>query len=203
MRLGGVGGISLRTSNELVRPNALAQHTNLVSGDNRQSMILSLVELPKLVANLKCQRFLDVGCGDWNWMRNVDLPCEYIGIDIVPEIIAANRRGERAGISFDVVDSIVGPLPEADIALCREILFHLSFRDARATLANVRKAASWLIATTDTSIWFNSDIPTGDFRKINLQRHPYRFPKPQQIIIDDAVSKGRVLGLWKTADLPV
>jgi hypothetical protein len=129
------------------------------------------------------------------------LPCEYIGVDIVPELIAANRMFERPGVRFSVVDVIADPPPEADVAFCREILFHLSFRDAQAALANICKASSWLIATTDPSIWFNSDIPTGDFRQINLERRPYRFPRPRQVIIDDVLVPGRVLGIWKTAEL--
>jgi hypothetical protein len=118
-------------------------------------------------------------------------------------VIASNRQFERPGIRFEVSDSIAGPLPKADIALCREILFHLSLADAMATLGNVRCAVSWLIATTDTTTWFNSDIPTGEFRVVNLRRPPYRFPMPRRIIVDDAVREGRVLGLWSTADLPV
>lgn len=52
--------------------------------------------LPSLLAGLGCRTLLDVGCGDWNWMREVRLPCAYIGIDIVPEVIEADRRYERA-----------------------------------------------------------------------------------------------------------
>ncbi|MDP9052966.1 MAG: class I SAM-dependent methyltransferase [Acidobacteriota bacterium] len=160
-----------------------------------------VAELPALLSSLNCKRLLDIGCGDWNWMRNVNLPCEYLGIDIVPALIEANKKYERDGVSFAVIDSVQGVLPQADVALCREILFHLSFKDAATALANIQSASSWLVATTDTSIWFNSDIATGDYRKVNLERHPYNFPKPQRIIRDEAVSNGRVLGLWRTVDL--
>jgi hypothetical protein len=160
-------------------------------------------ELPLLLERLDCRVLLDIGCGDWNWMREVHLSCDYVGIDIVPEIIEANCRYERSGVSFKLIDGAVGPLPKADVALCREVLFHFSFRDGRAMLANVRKAARWLVATTDPTIWFNSDIITGDFRKVNLQRSPYRLPPPGEIVADGAVSQGRVLGVWATKDLPV
>src|SRR3546814_4057608 len=30
--------------------------------------------LPELVTRLGCNRLVDVGCGDWNWMRGLDLP---------------------------------------------------------------------------------------------------------------------------------
>jgi Methyltransferase domain len=158
--------------------------------------------LPALLARLGCETLLDVGCGDWNWMREVRLPCDYVGIDIVPEVIQANRRYERAGVEFEVGDAIEGPLPEADVVLCREVLFHLSFSDGMAALANIRAAGRWLLATSDAGIWFNSDIATGDYRRINLERAPYRLPRPRAVISDESVSRGRVLALWATADLP-
>lgn len=159
--------------------------------------------LPELLERLGCRRLLDVGCGDWNWMQHVELPCEYVGVDVVDEVIKANRHYERPGVTFAVVDAVIGPLPEADVVLCREVLFHLSFRDGLATLRNIRACAAWLIATTDTSIWFNSDIRSGDYRRLNLQRSPYRLPTPHGMISDDAVIPGRVLGLWPSAELPL
>jgi hypothetical protein len=158
--------------------------------------------LPALLGHLGCETLLDVGCGDWNWMREVRLPCDYVGIDIVPEVIEANRRYERAGVEFEVGDAIEGPLPKADVVLCREVLFHLSFRDGMAALGNMQAAGQWLLTTSDAAIWFNSDIETGDFRRINLERAPYRLPRPRAVISDDGVCKGRVLALWAAADLP-
>jgi hypothetical protein len=158
--------------------------------------------LPALLVRLGCETLLDVGCGDWNWMREVRLPCDYVGIDIVPEVIEANRRYERVGVAFEVGDAVEGPLPKADVVLCREVLFHLSFHDGMAALANIRAAGPWLLATSDAGIWFNSDIATGDFRRINLERAPYRLPQPRAVIRDEGVSRGRVLALWAAADLP-
>jgi len=159
-------------------------------------------ELPALLAGLGCRTLLDVGCGDWNWMQEVRLPCACIGIDIVPEVIEADRRHERADVAFATGDAIQGPLPAADVVLCREVLFHLSFRDGLAALANIRASAGWLLATSDTEIWFTTDIATGDYRRINLERAPYRLPRPRAVIPDDRVCRGRVLALWATADLP-
>jgi len=152
--------------------------------------------IPALLQRLACQSVIDVGCGDWNWMQTLDLPCEYLGIDIVPSVIEANRRFQRPGVRFEVADAIKGPLPECDLILCREMLFHLSFEDGLRALQNMKKAAKWLCLTTDTCIWFNSQIDTGDFRIINLQYAPYSLPKPIKLIPDGAVITGRNMGLW-------
>lgn len=158
--------------------------------------------LPLLLRKLDAKTLLDVGCGDWNWMRHVALPCQYIGIDIVSEVIESNRVYERDGVKFQVANAIIDPLPTADVALCREILFHLSFDDANSVLANIRRSARWLLATTDERIWFNSNIMSGDFRPLNLRQSPFSLPPPSFSISDDAVFRGRVLGLWPASDLP-
>jgi SAM-dependent methyltransferase len=157
--------------------------------------------LPDLLARLQCRTLLDVGCGDWNWMQSVTLPSRYVGIDVVPEVVEQNRRFERPGVEFLLLDAVREPLPTADVALCREVLFHLSFDDGLAMLRNITGSAEWLLATTDMAIWFNSDSPTGDFRRINLERRPFHLPPPRERILDDAINPGRVLGLWRTADL--
>jgi SAM-dependent methyltransferase len=159
-------------------------------------------ELPGLLAGLGCSRLVDVGCGDWHWMGRVELPCEYVGVDVVPAVIESNRRHERPGVRFELRDATRDPLPTSDVALCREVLFHLSFDDARAVLRNIGRTSRWLLATTDTAIWFNSDIRSGDFRRINLRRPPFSFPTPALTLRDDAVSRGRVLALWACEDLP-
>ena len=48
---------------------------------------------------------------------------------------------------------------------------------------------------------FNSDIQSGDFRLLNLERAPFRLPPPQRLISDDLVVAGRRLGVWRAADV--
>src|SRR6266403_2008763 len=50
-------------------------------------------ELPKLLKQLEIKTILDAGCGDFHWMGRAKLGIEqYIGIDIVPELIRKNQR---------------------------------------------------------------------------------------------------------------
>lgn len=158
-------------------------------------------QLIDILSTTACGRLLDVGCGDWTWMQNVALPCNYLGIDVVPEVIAANQAHEREGVAFQLLDAIRDPLPKADVALCREVLFHLSFEDGLKVLANIKRSAKWLIATTDDT-WFNSNIRTGDYRPLNLRQRPFVLPAPQQIIQDHAVFPGRTLGVWPCDQIP-
>jgi hypothetical protein len=162
-----------------------------------------LVErLNAVIHHVGARSLVDVGCGDWNWMKRGTLGVAYTGIDVVPELIKENQRYEGPGVQFAEVNAIVGPIPWADAALCREVLFHLSFADARAVVKNIKLASRYLIATTDLDIWFNSNIETGDFRRINLLRRPFGFPLPLGLVPDNGLIQARYLGVWETASLP-
>ncbi len=156
-------------------------------------------ELPRVLAEFGVLRLLDVGCGDFNWMKDVDLPCEYVGIDIVDSVIQENtRKYFGAGCSFLTLDAVEGPLPQADAVLCREVLFHLSFKDALALLQNVRACgARYLLVTSDPSVSFNADIPTGAWRDVNIGIRPYELGAPVHAISDgEGPNKNRILGVW-------
>lgn len=151
---------------------------------------------------LGCRFLVDVGCGDWNWMKRRAFCFDYTGVDIVPEVIAENQRYARENVRFVVCNAIKECPPRADFALCREVLFHLSFSDTNRLIANVKRSARYFCATTDLDIWFNSDIRTGDFRQINLLRAPFNFPDPVCLIPDRALLAGRYLGVWDAGALP-
>ena len=61
-------------------------------------------ELPALLEQLGVATLLDLPCGDYSWMRTLDLPVRhYIGADLLPELIApldGRVRGRRATDSW-------------------------------------------------------------------------------------------------------
>lgn len=159
--------------------------------------------LPGLIAAHKLASVLDLGCGDFTWMQTVELGADYCGVDIVPSVVAANQaRFARPDRRFLLADGVTDPLPDADLVLCREVLFHLSLGDGQTLIRNIlSKPRRYLLMTSDRGTAFNADIETGDFRLINLAKAPYRFPEPILTIPDDSVAPGRFLGLWDVRDL--
>jgi hypothetical protein len=156
-------------------------------------------QLPTLLNDLSCKTFVDVGCGDFTWMQEVELECDYVGVDIVPAVISENiaRHGSRRR-RFLAVDATCDALPEGDVVLCREMLFHLSLKDVRLVLENILSSPRrYLLLTTDEKTLFNSDIATGDFRILNLMRTPFNLPAPQLFIDDAAMAPGRRIGVWQ------
>ena len=160
-------------------------------------------ELPRLLHDAGAKTLLDAACGDFNWMRHCDLgSVQYIGVDIVPELIAQNReKFECQRRRFAILDITSTQVPEADIILCRDCFVHLSFKDIHSALDNFKKSkASFLLATTHTSVSMNEDIPTGAWRSVNLQAWPFNLPHPDRLIVEDP-DLGKCLGLWRIQNL--
>ncbi|MET0213205.1 MAG: class I SAM-dependent methyltransferase, partial [Vicinamibacterales bacterium] len=85
---------------------------------------------------------LDAPCGDWNWMRHVDLSrVNYVGVDVVLQVIEShNRMFTTKGVQFLRADIAQDTLPKADLIICRDCWVHLSFRDIAAVLENFRRS---------------------------------------------------------------
>ena len=155
-------------------------------------------DLPALLDRLEADTLLDLGCGDYTWMQDVEITQRYVGADIVPSVIARNKELYGSPTrTFVVADAVRDRLPDADVVLCREVLFHLSFDDIRSLLTNVLASRRrYLIATTDRITMFNADIRTGDYRPLDLQRRPFRLGQPVAEIDDGALIGGRRLAVW-------
>jgi hypothetical protein len=174
------------------------------AGSTRAATGELVVRLSAFLKDVGCRKLVDIGCGDFNWMRNVAGDFDYLGIDVVPRVIDANNTAyandRRRFICMDATRTAINP---GDVALCREVLFHLSFRDGMQLLRNIKATGfKYVLLTSDKSVWFNSDIRNGDFRRINLSKSPFRFPESQRELTDDKVSAGRVLAVWPGAALP-
>ena len=168
------------------------------------------VALPPLLRGLNARRLLDVPCGDFNWMSQVDLSgIDYIGGDIVESIIEANReRYESSGRRFMRVDLTSGPLPDADVILCRDCLVHFSFDNIIAAFRTIKASgAQYLLTTTFLDRQVNKDIVDGDWRPLNLVQPPFLLPAPHSVILEDCMEEGgayadKALAVWRVSDLP-
>jgi SAM-dependent methyltransferase len=165
--------------------------------------------LPKLIKELDIKSILDLPCGDFNWMKTVTLDgIEYIGADIVPDLVARNQTlYSAANKKFVCLDLVKDMVPAADLVLCRDCLVHLTFKDIFTALENLKKSRSkYLLVTTYINLSSNKDIPVGDWRPLNLQLPPFNFPQPL-IIINEKSPSGpdkdyvKCLGLWRIEDI--
>jgi hypothetical protein len=168
-------------------------------------------DFESLVRELQIRTLLDAPCGDYNWLGHFDLPIEhYVGVDIVPALIANNRaKTASSRCRFSVADIVCDALPRADLILCRDALIHLNTAEVFATLRNFKRSGStWLLTNTWPAHPDNIDIATGDWRTLNLERAPFSFPPPARTIdekcfVEGGAYRDKTLALWDLAMLPV
>lgn len=165
--------------------------------------------LETLFRNLGIRTLLDLPCGDFNWMRHVDLRgIDYTGADIVDVVVQDNTLNwARPGVRFVRLDMTSDALPRADLILCRDGLVHLSFHDIARALHRMRESGSeYLLVTTFDRHPANSDIETGDWRPLNLRLPPFWLPPPLGEIWDgprpDGAYRDKKLALFRIAGIP-
>lgn len=176
-------------------------------GSNRLQTELIRNKLPGLFGELEIQSLLDIPCGDFHWMKDVDLNnIDYLGADIVSELIQDNRNRfgkSRNAVRFETLDLMSSSLPRVDLIFCRDCLVHLSFKDIFRALQNICDSGSkFLLTTTFTDRLINADIITGQWRVLNLQRLPFELPLPVRTIKErcsegDGCYQDKSLGLWE------
>ena len=82
-------------------------------------------------------------------------------------------------VSFEVIDLTKDHLPSTDLLFVRDCLVHLSFENIHNAIKNIKESGSkYLLTTTFPDCKSNYDIKTGSWRKINLLKAPFHFPKP-------------------------
>lgn len=162
---------------------------------------------PELIATLRAlgvRSLLDAPCGDFNWIEPVaDAVDEYIGMDVVPQLIERNRaQSANARRRFLTGDLTRDALPRVDAILSRDCLVHFSFADVHAALRNFRRSgATYLFATTFLGV-ANEDIRTGGWRVIDLEAKPFALGAPVALIDEHCTHSGGIyrnkrIGVWK------
>jgi cyclopropane fatty-acyl-phospholipid synthase-like methyltransferase len=167
-------------------------------------------ELPIIFKKFSIKSILDIPCGDFNWMRYVLISCNvsYTGADIVSKIIKNNTSLYSCDkINFTILDLTSDFLGTYDLIICRDIFFHLSFNDIFNSLENIIKSRSKYVLITShikSDSFYNHDISSGDFRRLNLFAPPFNLPEDKLIYrFDDWINNfpEREMCLWEINDL--
>jgi len=160
--------------------------------------------LPIMIDTFSIKSVFDAPCGDMYWMQHVlkYAKFNYMGGDIVGELIEENKlKFMDSKVNFIKFDMTSDPFPEADLWLSRAVFYHLSNRDIYLALERfVDSKINYLLTTncvTDNQ-HVNEDIPTGDWRSLNLYLPPFNFPREFLWEIDDYVAPHppMTLTLW-------
>ncbi len=177
------------------------------SGSSLYQTVAIRKAIPPLLQHFSIRSMLDIPCGDFNWIKTIDLEnCRYIGVDIVQDLIDNNNAlyGNQ-GREFILRNAVIDLLPKVDLILCRDMLVHFTLLDAQNVLRNLKRSgARYLLITTHPQVQQNTDIETGDWRRMNFEKAPFNFPKPLAVIHEhspDPKEFDKSLGLWDFEDI--
>lgn len=135
-------------------------------------------ELMEYLDNLKgISSVLDIGCGDLTWIRKTKFfNKKYIGIDISSYIVNENKK-RHPTINFHCINAINGKLFDADLFICRDVMFHLNREDNLNLLKNISKYKFKYIILTSCNNDINKfSIDNKDrYCSINLEIEPFNF----------------------------
>ncbi|MCK0132588.1 class I SAM-dependent methyltransferase [Flavobacteriaceae bacterium F08102] len=144
----------------------------------------------------------DLGCGDFNVGKElVAYTKRYVAVDIVPDLIAYNKRHfTHEKLEFYCVDIATDPLPSGDCAVLRQVLQHLSNKEI---VQIVRKLVNYhyVVLTEhlpDGDFTPNKDLISGQgirLKKqsgVNLLAAPFNLEvKEEKVVLSIQLSKGQ------------
>jgi SAM-dependent methyltransferase len=111
------------------------------SGSSGDAAIAYCEFVANFIREHRITSVMDVGCGDFRIGRRIsETGVNYLGVDVVPELIEHNRRHYSTDrIDFSCLDVTQEPLPPAELCLVRQVLQHLSNSEIKATLQHLAK----------------------------------------------------------------
>jgi len=161
--------------------------------------------LQEFIVEHRVASILDVPCGDFNWMRHVEMRIPYIGGDIVEALIIRNRKlygtPER---TFTAVDLTRSALPRCALVFSRDCLNHLSLADIRLAIANIRSSGAEYLGVTDFPCQsVNRNQESGfHYRELNFHLSPFNWPPPLATF-EESSHPGKHIAFWQISCLPI
>jgi hypothetical protein len=139
--------------------------------------------LPTLFKTLEISSLFDAGCGDWNWMRSVNLSgIRYIGADIVtPLIETLQTTYTSSNVHFQKMDILAEPPETADLWLLRDVANLYTWSEIDTLIEKFLDSGSKFLAITNIEIETSeqpSDSETPSWRPVDFFKEPFAFPQP-------------------------
>jgi SAM-dependent methyltransferase len=156
-------------------------------GSSRAAAQPTLKLLRRFLRNSDVTSILDLGCGDWNWMRHLNLPTastertlSYTGWDASAELIESLQQDFGSEqIDFAVADFNTQDLPQTDLIVIRDVLFHLPLSQSVPLVKKISQSCRYMLSTSFLGMPENNDIDPylpidgWGFHRINLNVAPF------------------------------
>jgi 2-polyprenyl-3-methyl-5-hydroxy-6-metoxy-1,4-benzoquinol methylase len=159
-------------------------------GTSNPNTEVYIAQLSDFIKKNKILSILDVGCGDFSIMREVtnqNSTVEFIGLDVVPELIAYNQEHySNENVKFICGNAVTEPdLPNVQLVTIRQVLQHLSNAQISGILAKLKNYNHILITEhlplNESGIVYNVDKIQGDHIRLAYNSGVYIDKEPFNI----------------------
>lgn len=133
-------------------------------GSKVSATVIQRKVIPEWVAKYGIKSVADIGAGDLNWIKLINVGCPYKPYDLVPRHPEVKR--------FDLLKD---RMPQADCYMVLWVLNHFPEKQAEHAINKLtRTKARWLITTWDTRLWPFLDLPVTEEIQIRGPSKPGR-----------------------------
>ena len=169
--------------------------------------------LPSVFGQYGIKKVLDIGCGDFNWMKEIVHFLDYYkGTDVVEAITNLNkeRYEEKNKIEFETSDITEGcnyERTEFNSIILKDVLVHFPTDVVIEVLNRIKSTGiKYVFITHFTETKINSDITAfGQWRPLNMSLSEFDLGDPLEIIKeeaeeymwDDVNLNDKTLSLWQ------
>lgn len=134
--------------------------------------------IKKTIEKYNIKSILDLGCGDWNWFRLINLEgISYEGWDACEDMITSNQLNfKEDNINFKTYDIVLSEYPDVDLIICRDVLFHMPTNLASKIIKKSKFASKYFISTSFREVELNKGIGLNNdwgYYPINLNATPF------------------------------
>ena len=142
----------------------------------------------KIIDDKEINSVLDMPCGDFLWFYEIikDKNIDYVGVDIVNELIEANKiKYQNKKFSFineDIVNFDTNK--KFDLILIRDLFIHIQNSDIKKIIQNIDNMNFRYVALNSYNNKVNDDVIVGKHRKINLLIEPFNLNQPLEYFKD-------------------
>jgi SAM-dependent methyltransferase len=136
--------------------------------------------LQRFLAERQIKSVVDMGCGDWQFSKDIDWSSiAYRGYDVAEAVIARNvQLYSRGGVTFHHYSGAPAELPSADLLIVKDVLQHLPDAAITSFLKHVPRYKYVLVTNciNPRGTTVNHDIALGDFRYLDIRLPPFSVP---------------------------
>jgi hypothetical protein len=143
--------------------------------------------LLSVLKQLEIKSILDCGCGDFHWMKEVNLlTIHYLGVDIVESLIKYNQLNYTTeSVHFQKMNLLVDPPETTDVWFARDFCCLYSYKEIKLFFKKfIESNTPYLAITSIDSSQENTDGVTGSWRPLNILAPPFNLHNPSAICSD-------------------